>query len=187
VRRRLALLLAAAGLGLLAWGLWLPVKAALAQHLLERAWSRMQVGGEAVRPWPWADMHPAFRLVLPEVGEAFIVLDAASGEALAFGPGLVPRSAPPGEPGVTLVGAHRDTQFVGLRNVGPGDPLVVETVDGRRLLYRVRETAVVDSRAAGLRLDRAASLLVLSTCWPFDAVAPGGPLRFLVVADLVAP
>ena len=31
--------------------------------------------------------------------------------------------------------------------------------------------------------DRGLDELTLVTCWPFDAVAPGGPLRYVVVAE----
>ncbi|MBT6203152.1 MAG: hypothetical protein HOI34_05580, partial [Rhodospirillaceae bacterium] len=34
------LLVAAAGLAVLVWGLWIPAKAFLAQHLMQAAWQR---------------------------------------------------------------------------------------------------------------------------------------------------
>jgi hypothetical protein len=42
---------------------------------------------------------------------------------------------------------------------------------------------VVDYRAAGAMLAGRPDALVLVTCWPFDALAPGGPLRLLVFAQ----
>jgi sortase A len=41
---------------------------------------------------------------------------------------------------------------------------------------------VIDSRRTHIRLDDADDALVLVTCFPFDAVDPGGPLRFEVTA-----
>jgi sortase A len=35
--------------------LWIPVKAELAQHLLERSWLRTLAGEPDAKPWPWAD------------------------------------------------------------------------------------------------------------------------------------
>jgi hypothetical protein len=46
--------LVALGVGLLAAGFWLPAKAELAQHLLNRAWNRAAAGDPAAKPWPWA-------------------------------------------------------------------------------------------------------------------------------------
>src|SRR5205814_2572418 len=57
-------LLALGAASLLA-GLWLPLKAALAEELLNRAWSAARQGGEHVKPWPWADTWPVARLSLP--------------------------------------------------------------------------------------------------------------------------
>jgi sortase A len=47
----------------------------------------------------------------------------------------------------------------------------------------VRETAVVDHRDTRPLLPSASPRLTLVTCWPFDAVRPGGPLRWVVVAE----
>ena len=51
--------------------------------------------------------------------------------------------------------------------------------------YRTAETRIVDSRQEGLADDRSGARLALVTCYPFDAVRPGGPLRFLVLADAI--
>jgi sortase A len=41
---------------------------------------------------------------------------------------------------------------------------------------------VVDSRTAVIRSEDRAAGLILMTCYPFDAVVPGGPLRYVVTA-----
>ena len=91
-------------------------------------------------------------------------------------------SALPGEPGNAIFSAHRDTHFRFLRAIAVGDELVVEMPAGQRFRYRVRETEVV--AASDMRLPRQPGepTLTLVTCWPFDAVEPGGPLRYVVVA-----
>jgi sortase A len=45
---------------------------------------------------------------------------------------------------------------------------------------------VVDSRRKRIALFADAPRLTLVTCYPFDAIQPGGPLRFVVTADLIA-
>ena len=91
-----AFALMAAGAALVASALYIPAKAALAQVLLERAWTRTQAGESAARPWPWADISPVAVLEVPRLGERSIVLEGASGEAMAFGPGHMSNTPPIG-------------------------------------------------------------------------------------------
>jgi sortase A len=158
-------------------------KALLAQELLERAWIRTLRGERSVRPWPWADTHPVARLLAPAQDRDLIVLDGASGQALAFGPAHILGTALPGEAGSTALVGHRDTHFRFLRELRNGDALEVERLDGSRLRYRVTGSRIVDTRVERLALDTDTRSLRLITCYPFDAVRPGGPLRFVVTAE----
>jgi sortase A len=186
VRRRIALGIAAAcllaGVALTGNALWLHAKALLAQALLHRAWTQTQATGVAAKPWPWADTAPVARLIAPTHDVDLLVLAGATGRTLAFGPGHHDGSAAPGAPGNTVISGHRDTHFRFLHTLAPGDALIVEVPAGTRYHYRVRETYVADAHALGLpRLPREPTL-TLVTCWPFDALNPRGPLRYVVVA-----
>jgi sortase A len=175
----------AAGGALVASALYIPAKAALAQRLLERAWARTQAGETAVRPWPWADIAPVAVLEVPRLGERSIVLEGASGQAMAFGPGHMVNTPPIGERGTAIVAAHRDTQFSYLRDVKDGDRIVVQTADGQHSAFRVVETRVVRADASGLDPrdgGPTGARLALVTCYPFDGVLRG-PLRYVVLAD----
>ncbi len=46
----------------------------------------------------------------------------------------------------------------------------------------MQSTAVLDSRSERLTTNQAEASLLLVTCYPFDALLPGGPLRFVVTA-----
>ncbi len=164
-------------------GAWTYLKAGAGQWLLRRAWAETTRTGLPARPWPWADTHPVARLLVPSAGGDVLVLAGASGRTLAWGPGHLDGSAPLGAAGNAVVSAHRDTHFRFLRDVSPGDEVLLELADGARRRYRVRERYVADVRT--LRLPRSAPLptLTLVTCWPLDAVVPGGPLRLVVVAE----
>src|SRR5688500_1756339 len=177
LRRRLAAAVMAASVFLGGHAAWMPAKAALAQHLLEDAWQARVADGGAHRPWPWADTHPVARLRVPRLQLAQIVLAGDAGRPLAFGPGWAEASAPPGRPGTTIVSGHRDSHFDWLRELRDGDLVELETGRGT-VAYRVASRDVVDSRTH--RLAPAGDALVLVTCWPFDALAPGGPLRYVV-------
>ena len=57
--------------------------------------------------------------------------------------------------------------------------------DGRSHLYRVTAIDVVDSRRGSLLLDTEAPMLSLVTCYPFSGVAAGGPMRYVVSAEMI--
>jgi sortase A len=175
-------LVAAAGFGNAAY---IEAKAGVAQALLREAWTRSLATGDPQRPWPWADTWPVARLTVPRLGVDEIVLAGASGRTMAFGPALSPAAAAPGARGNAVVSGHRDTHFAFLRELAAGDRVWLETRGGR-FAYAVEAREVVDSRV--VRLDTAAddARLTLVTCWPFDAVVPGGPMRYVVSARLVA-
>ena len=113
-----ALVLAAAGAILFGQGIYIHAKAMLAQVLLERAFAETITSGRAVKPWPWADTWPEARITVKRLGASAIALAGSSGQALAFGPGHVERTADAGERGVAVYSAHRDTHFRFLRDVG---------------------------------------------------------------------
>ena len=176
-------LLALAGTASFGHGAYIYAKAQLAQVLLHRAWDRTRTTGAAAKPWPWADTHPVARLSAPGQGADVLVLAGASGRTLAFGPGHLDGSALPGEPGNAVITAHRDTHFRFLAHASVGDPLVVERPDGVRVTYRIVTTRVADASRLAIPRDAEVPTLTLVTCWPFDAIAPGGTLRYVVVAQ----
>jgi sortase A len=173
-------LMLAAGLGL--DGVWIHAKAALAQLLLARAWARSDHGRETRRPWPWADIAPVARLSVPRLHRDLIVLDGDNGQALAFGPGWTSGSAAPGSHGLSVISAHRDTQFRFLQMLWPGDRLHLEGPHGGSD-YRVIGHRILDSRHERIPAANSMDGLWLVTCYPFDAIVPGGPLRYVVQAS----
>jgi sortase A len=182
----LPLLLAVAGLILFGQGAYIHAKALLAQVLLERAFAQTIATGHETKPWSWADTWPVARIEVKRLGAHAVVLAGSSGQALAFGPGHVERTPDAGERGVAVYSAHRDTHFAFLKHLIVGDEIEVTRGDGGSFRYRVDGTSVVrfddsdiDPLADGYRL-------VLSTCWPFEALTPG-PERYLVHASLIGP
>lgn len=168
------------GAALLGTGFWLPAKAELAQYLLNRAWAATQDDRRNVRPWPWADTWPVARLTLPASDAPLTVLAGASGRNLAFGPALMDGSALPGTPGVSVIAGHRDTTFRALAELKLGDRFRIEQPDGSKYDYEVTAIDVIDSARQKIRMDSEQSVVLLVTCYPFDAVVPGGPLRYVV-------
>ncbi len=164
-------------------GAYIHLKAQLAQYLLQQSWQLTLHGQRQVKPWPWADTWPVARLQMPERDIDLIVLAGDTGRTLAFGPGHRFGTADIGALGSAMISAHRDTHFAFLRHIGKGDTLTVQTDDGQTHDYRIIHIEIIDSRNARLPSADDRSLLTLVTCYPFDTIVPGGPLRFVIVAD----
>jgi sortase A len=178
------LALALAGLVLFGQGAYIHAKAMLAQVLLQRAFDETIATGHQTKPWSWADTWPVARIEIKRIGASAIVLAGSSGQALAFGPGHVEMTPDAGERGVAVYAAHRDTHFRFLRDVAVGDEIDVERSDGKIFRYRADATSVVRFDQSGIDPLADGHALVLSTCWPFDALTPG-PLRYLLHATMI--
>lgn len=181
----LAVCLLAVGSWQIGEGSWIYAKAGLAQYLLQRAWSRTLAGEPNVKPWPWADTWPVARLTVPSRNIDLIVLNGAYGRTLAFGPGYVESSAFPGRPGTTIITGHRDTHFSFLNRLKQQDEILLETANAQQERYHVQDERIVDAQVASIALNDGENRLVLVTCYPFNAIIPGGPLRYVVSAERV--
>ena len=180
----LPLLLTLIGLLLLGQGAYIHAKALLAQVLLQRAFDATIATGHPTKPWSWADTWPVARIEVKRIGASAIVLAGSSGQALAFGPGHVELTPDAGERGVAVYSAHRDTHFRFLRDVAIGDEIDVTRSDGRMFRYRADTSSVVRFDASGIDPLADGYGLVLSTCWPFDALT-SGPERYLLHATMI--
>jgi sortase A len=158
---------------------WIPVKAELAQWLIERSWRE---GGQA-RPWPWADTRPAAVLEAPAYGVRLLVLEGNSGRNLAFGPVFSDGTALESD---MVISGHRDTHFDFLQHLEAGDRLSISRRSGE-MHYEVVQTDIVDSRQAELLIEPGMDRVSLVTCYPFDSTSPRGPLRYVVTALPVSP
>ena len=187
-RRSLLNLLSALclGLSLFLFGqsTWIFAKAQMAQVLLERAFSQSIASGVPVKAWGWADTWPVARIEISRIQASAIVLHGSSGEALAFGPALLNETSRIGERGTAVISAHRDTHFAFLKDVKVGDLITITRDDGLVFTYRVTGTSIADWNKSGIDRNASGFNLVLSTCYPFNAITPG-PLRYLVHAELV--
>ncbi len=159
------------------------IKSTLAQYLLVRAWHTSIYTGDNIKPWFWADTWPVAKLAVPSLEVELIVLAGDSGRTLAFGPGHRFGSAAPGQVGNSVISGHRDSHFKFLRNLDLGAVIHLQMKDNSYRHYEVVDTAVVDEHATWLPDSEHDALLTLVTCYPFDAVTPGGRLRYLVLAQ----
>lgn len=187
-------------------GGYIQAKAWLAQVLIKQAWARTLEGEQHAKPWPWADTWPVARITVPGRDIERFVLAGANGRSIAFGPGHVFGTPLPGEVGNSVIGAHRDTHFAFLRELQRGEVIVVQnasafrwrlmpaeqalgrsqkSVSGIRR-YRVEHSEIVDKRETRVLAQvPGETRLTLITCYPFDALRAGGPLRYVVTAKAI--
>jgi sortase A len=174
------------GAAVTAKALYIPVKAEIAQVLLDRAFNESVESGTPVKPWSWADTAPIARISVPHLDTSEVVLSGGSGEAMAFGPtALVDDPAR----ALTVLAAHRDTHFEFVQDLEAGEVITLERIDGSSSAYRITHLETVrwdefthphDGRGFGN-----GGLLALTTCYPFGSNTPG-PLRRVAWAKLVS-
>jgi len=181
--RYLALFLLLAGLGLSGKAVYIQAKADLAKFLLHISWQETMEKGDRVKPWPWADTWPVARMIIPAHEIDLVVLEGVSGNVLAFGPGHMMLSSLPGQPGNAIISGHRDTSFRFLERIRIGDRIIMQTKERGMVPYKVVATQVVDASVLDMTVEADVPLLTLVTCYPFDALVPGGPERYLVFAE----
>ncbi len=180
-RKFFVIALLVCGLWFIGQGSYIHTKAVLAQILLETSWSKTLNGQKKVKPWPWADTWPVARLSAPDYGISHIVLAGASGSSLAFGPGYLFGSAAPGTTGNIVISGHRDTHFYFLKDLKIGDYLQLQSYRITKS-YRITNIVIIDKRITDVIPTDLENKLLLITCYPFDAITAGGPLRYIVVA-----
>ncbi|GLX76998.1 class GN sortase [Thalassotalea insulae] len=161
---------------------WLPTKAWLAEKLIQRSWHHFEQTGEKLKPWPWADTHAIALLNFTRLQQQIVVLNGGDASTLAFSAGAIApfnqtRSHLP-----FVVAGHRDSHFSLLSEVQMKDIISLSDDTGHSQLYQVESLEIIDSEHQQLNLEQADNGLVLITCYPFNAVAAGGALRYVIKA-----
>jgi sortase A len=94
--------------------------------------------------------------------------------------GHIDDTALPGSDGNSGIAGHRDGFFRGLKDVGLGDAIELETLHGKEV-YSVERTWVVDPEDVSVLDPTPTRSLTLVTCYPFYHIGPA-PQRFIVRA-----
>lgn len=162
---------------------------AVARDAARRAWTEASVHQDIARlrasldvqgadPTPPAGA-PVAHLVIPRLGLDEVVVEGVEDLQLTAGPGHLPGSAMPGQPGNAVISAHRDRHFNRLKSLKVGDTLTTE-YGQKKVTWRVSGMRVVGRRAPAL-FSTAEPTLTLTTCWPIGFFGPA-PDRLIVTA-----
>lgn len=172
------------GAVLLGNGVYMDAKAKLAQVLIASSWDQRTADRPPPKPWWWADTRAVARMKVARLDKTLYVMQDDSGESLAFGPGHLTASAKPATEGHIMIAGHRDSHFAFLKDIRHGDVIEVSNYKSETTRYRVSDMHIMDTRKEALQaLDE--DLLTLITCYPFEEVVPGGPLRLIVNAEVL--
>jgi sortase A len=163
-------------------GLKIEIKAKVAQVLLQRAWHQTLKTGQNYRPWPSFDGVPIMRLVIPQHNINQIVLKGTSGQALAFGPAFHEESFLPQEKKITIISSHRDSHGIFIKKLQLGEEIKIQDADNHWHTYTIDSVFVINVQKEKIAMDRNENRLLLITCYPFDAIRSGTPLRYIVSA-----
>lgn len=120
---------------------------------------------------------------IPRIGVDQVVFSGVDLQTLKSGPGHMPRTPLPGQPGNTVISGHRTTHgrpFFDLEQLAPGDTIEVENQSGVHR-YQVREILVVRPTDVWVTHDRPGGWLTLTTCEPKFSARE----RLIIVAEMV--
>ena len=164
---------------------YLPAKAYIGQKMLLDAWERTIETGELQKSWEWADFVPIAKLSIRHLGVSLVTLDRASGEALAWGPGLINHNTQIGIDGTAFIVGHRDSHMRFLKDLKIGENFTLELSNGEEQTYQAVRSDIVDSRTWKVPTDPTSTIsIALITCWPFDETN-SGPERYILYANLI--
>jgi len=105
------------------------------------------------------------RISFPGHGKSYFVLEGSSAANLLQGPVHVAESGIPGEPGNSIIAAHRDTQFRVLRQLHKGERIEIEE-RGRVFQYRITQLEVIEPDDDRYYQPTSRAVLTLVTCYP---------------------
>lgn len=120
------------------------------------------------------------KIEIPRLGVSTVILEGTVDSTLDLGVGHIPGTALPAQAGNVGLAGHRDTFFRPLRQIAPGDSVLIATGD-RAYWYVVEETRVVTPEDVYVLEPTAQDALTLVTCYPFSFIG-AAPKRFVVRA-----
>jgi len=113
------------------------------------------------------------------------VLEGTSDVTLNRGVGHIEETAMPGTGGNSGIAGHRDGFFRGLKDVGLGDAIELETLHGKQI-YRIERAWIVNPEDVSVLDPTPEDSITLVTCYPFYFVG-SAPQRYIVRAVRAEP
>ncbi|MEX1043874.1 MAG: sortase [Acidimicrobiia bacterium] len=119
---------------------------------------------------------------IPSIELDWVLFGGVLPATLDQGPGHMPWTPLPGQPGNSVISGHRTTYgapFFDLDQLEPGDIIEIETAIGAHI-YTVRDTFIVTAKDVWVTNPKPGAWLTLTTCHPKFSAAQ----RLIVQAEL---
>lgn len=125
------------------------------------------------------------RIIIPAIGVDNMVVRGTGYVSLLAGPGWMNGTPPPGADGNMVIAGHRDTFFLRVHSLVPGDRIWLERA-ARKFQYQVISKKIIApaDTAVLASVPGSGPMLTLVTCYPTYWVGPA-PDRLIVRAKLV--
>lgn len=156
------------------------------QRKLARAWEQQEEQRAALTPGGSAlaaHDNGLVRVAIPKIDFDAIVVDGTTGKKLLIGPGRLEDTPLPGEPGNSVITAHRDTFFRHIYQLRKGDEILVRR-GGELFKFEVTGQKVVEPTDMSVLRQSKEPRLTLITCYPPYYIGPA-PERLVVFSKLV--
>ena len=160
-----------------------PIKAIIGQHYLEVAWKESLKANKLSKPWRSADFYMIGELTVPKLKISRVILNSASGEAMAWGIGRVDNAQTSSKSQPIILAGHRDSHMQFMSKLNIGDKIELMMSDGIIKTYIISGTEVSNKPEVALSpVSSGRESLILTTCWPFNAIK-SGEQRYLIFAQ----
>ena len=161
---------------------FMPIKAIIGQHYLEVAWIESLKNNKLSKPWRSADFFVVGELKVPRLKITRVILNSVSGEAMSWGIGLVTNIGTLSGNKPIILAGHRDSHMQFMSELKVGDKIELMMSDGLVKSYVISKTEVSNKPEMSLlAISSNTGNLILTTCWPFDAIQSGDQ-RYLIFA-----
>jgi sortase A len=151
-----------------------------AQRRLAQQWQQQN---PQTQPRPAGLVSNLTRLSIPTIKLDAVVVEGVNRRELLMGPGHLPDTPQPGQPGNSVISAHRDTFFRHIHELKDGDYILVQRA-GRQFRYQVTGKKILQPTDVWVTKPTADTELTLLTCYPTYYIGPA-PERLAVFSRLV--
>ena len=161
----------------------LPIKAIIGQHYLEVAWKESLKANKLSKPWRSADFYMIGELKVPKLKISRVILNSASGEAMAWGIGRVNNAQSSSKSQPIILAGHRDSHMQFMSKLNIGDKIELMMSDRVLKTFIISKTDITKKPELVMSAFNSENeSLILTTCWPFNSQKPGTE-RYIVTAE----
>ena len=161
-----------------------PIKAIIGQHYLEVAWKESLRANKLSKPWRSADFYMIGELTVPKLKISRVILNSASGEAMAWGIGRVNNVRYSKTRKPIILAGHRDSHMQFMSELNVGDKVKLMMSDKVLKTFIISKTDITKKPELAISaLNSENEILILTTCWPFNSQKTGTE-RYVVTAQL---